>query len=225
MITVVLVIFVAICSARLRRRRLRNRVRLSNVPFDGLMTIRSSNAPKPCRAPVPGGSVYYQTTSLAPPPVQIPQYPPRGYDTYHNHLRSQGVPPSPIRTVPPPTAPVSPVSMRAPSGTSSRPISSLDTTPLSLRPSVHRNESTTSMPTSPSSLSSPVSPRSTQRNVAESSLPPLPSSPPLRSPPPAVSPPQSHQPVNPAPPFALTSMHTGTSYNNMDEPPPAYTPV
>ena len=210
-------------------RRIRN-ARLARTrcnPSGG----RPPSVPKPWNASVPGGyPTYYQTAPPPPPPpapVHTPQYPPRGYE-YHGHSQSRRVPPSPIQSIPQPTTARLLVSTRAPSGTTSRPVSSVDHTPLSVRSSVHRNEPATFLPSNPSSSSPLSSSRSTQ--------PPHPphSSPPPRSPSVAVlsvasSPPQRLSAAtsprrNPPPSLPLTSMNTGASYS-IDEPPPAYTPI
>lgn len=219
-----LVIFLAICSVCLGRRvRAQRAARLSRVPYDGMGARRFSNPPKPPSVPLPGGyPMYHQATSPAPPHAYIPQYPPCGYDTYHGRSRPQ----STAYAIPEPTAPVSPTSMRAPSNTLRRPISTLDTTSYSLRSSARREEPTSIVPL-PSSSPSPPLPHSTQTNVIE----PLPSSPPPRSPSVALAPASVHSPLlsgataplNAARPSTLTPMRTGTS--NIEEPPPAYTPI
>jgi hypothetical protein len=225
-----LVLFLGICCLYVRRRRLRGRAtQLPQVSY-GRMRKQSSNLPKQSYVSDPSGyHAYHQTTPPTPPPLYIPRYPPRGYDTRHTNSQSQWPSSSNVQTIP---EPVTPVSLRAPSGVTSRPISSLDTAPLPLRSSVRRDESITVV-SRPSSPPSSASLRSPQRNVVGSPLPPLHPSPLPRSlsvviPPPA-SPPSPHPsgaipPSRTARPFALAPTDTGTSNNN-DEAPPAYTPL
>ncbi|KAG8220734.1 hypothetical protein J3R82DRAFT_3064 [Butyriboletus roseoflavus] len=192
------VVFVIMCYLRCRQPRPRRAVRLSQVPLDGTGR-QSSYPPKPYNAPAVGGYLpYYQATPPAPLPVPMPQYPPRGYDTCHNYSASQ----STARTIPEPIAPT-----RAPSSVISRPISSHDTTSHSLRSSVRRGDPIAIVPLSPSS----PPPRSPSVAIPPASAPsPRPSG--------AIQLPSA------ARPFALSPIHTGIS-NNIDEPPPAYTPV
>ncbi|KAI9462732.1 hypothetical protein HD554DRAFT_2126570 [Boletus coccyginus] len=208
----------------LRRRRLQRLARatqLSRIPYDGTRKP-TWEPPPPSYAPAPSGyPVYYQGVPPAPPPLHMPQYPPHSNDTYQSHSPLQQSPLLNVRAALEPVAPASPGISRAPSSSTARPISSIDTTPPVI-----------TMP-SPSIPPMPASPRSTRRDVVP---PPLPSSPPPSSPrsPPTVVPslvsPPSQRPsgttLSPkARPIVLAPMNTGTSNRTGSEAPPAYTPV
>ncbi|KAF8555942.1 hypothetical protein OG21DRAFT_787733 [Imleria badia] len=228
-IVVTVVVFsLAIAGVWLRRRRrLRTRTtQLRQIPYNG-MRNQSLNRPKPPSAPAPiGYPVYYQATPPAPPHAHIPRYPPRGYDTSHRNSQSQWPSSSNLRPISESVGPVSPVSTRAPSSVTSRPISSFDTATPSLRSSVRRDEPIASVPRSLAAQSS-ASLRSAQRNVVEPPRSPPPPSPQTRSPSVVIPPPASGAipPSNPTRPFALSPMHTGATNSNIDEAPPPYTPI
>jgi len=223
-----LALFLGICGLYLRRRRVRQRAtQLPRISYD--QTSKLSSNPY---APVLSGyPVYHQAAS---PSLHVPRYPPQGYDTRHSNSHSQWPSSSNVYTIPEQVTPVSPASLRAPSGVTSRPISSFDTTSLPLRSSVRRDDPITNV-SLPSSPPLSASPRSPQRNVVESPLlslspSPLPRSPSVATPPPS-SPPAPHPsgaipPPKTTRPVVLAPMDTGTtSSNNVYEAPPAYTPI
>ncbi|KAF8139708.1 hypothetical protein EV363DRAFT_307210 [Boletus edulis] len=206
-----------------RRRRLRQST--SQLPYNRVGN-RAPHLRKPSSVPVPSSySVYYQATPSSPA-AHIPQYPPRGYDTHHSNSQLQWGSPSNAYRKPEPVVPVSPVFPLAPSGITSRPISSLDTVPPSLRSSVRQDQSTTRVARTPDA-SSLASPRSTQRDIVEAPLSPQHTSSSSRSrsvaSPPAAS--AATPPSNTPRPFALSPTHTGATNNHSDDPPPAYTPI
>ncbi|KAG6369797.1 hypothetical protein JVT61DRAFT_13568 [Boletus reticuloceps] len=219
-ITVGLVLFFVICVTYLRRRRLRQRT--SQLPYNRAGN-QASHLRKPSGVPVPSGySVYYQAAPSYPA-AHIPQYPPRGYDS---NSQLQWASSSNAHRKPEPVVPVSPVFPLAPSGVTSRPISSLDTAPPSLRSSVRQDQSTTRVTRTPDA-SSLASPRSTQRDIVAAPLSPQHTSSSSRSrlvaSPPAAS--AATLPSNTPRPFALSPTHTGATNNRSDDPPPAYTPI
>ncbi|KAG6373171.1 hypothetical protein JVT61DRAFT_6789 [Boletus reticuloceps] len=217
------VLFFVICVAYLRRRRLRQRT--SQLPYNRAGN-QASHLRKPSGVPVPSGySVYYQAAPSYPA-AHIPQYPPRGYDTRHSNSQLQWASSSNALRKPEPVVPVSPVFPLAPSAVTSRPISSLDTAPPSLRSSVRQDQSTTRVARTPDA-SSIASPRSTQSDIVEAPLSPQHTSSSSRSRLVASIPAASAAtlPSNTPRPFALSPTHTGATNNRGDDPPPAYTPV
>ncbi|KAG9310344.1 hypothetical protein JVU11DRAFT_9475 [Chiua virens] len=180
-----LIIGGVICSAYVRRRRVRSRParirRLSYGPND-----MEANPQKPWNTPVaysPPG--YGQPSPSVPWSPQAPRYPPPMHDTQYNGYRSgissQWSSPTTLYPIPEPSTPTSPLSTRpSSSAITSRPTPSIDTTPASLRPTVQRDD-TTRMRPQPSSTS--LASRSPQNNVTEVSLPPVTSFLPPQSPP------------------------------------------